>query len=266
MCPLPNALTHLTELKERQGISHLAVCLDYDGTLTPIVERPDLAVLAPDMRDAIETLSQLCTVAIVSGRDRADVERLVGLDGLIYAGSHGFDIVGPNGLAKEHERAAEFLPALDRAEALLRERLHGVAGALVERKKFAIAVHDRRVAEGELEGVRRAADEVAAEVPGLRRTGGKRIHELRPQIDWDKGRAVLWLLASLGLDRPDALPIYIGDDETDEDAFAALPAQGLGILVSEQPRPSHASFRLADIPEVEHFLEELAGWAEELRR
>jgi alpha,alpha-trehalase len=138
---LPNALSRFAEIRARLAGKRPAVFLDYDGTLTPIVDRPDLAVLSEDVRAVVRDLAELCPVAIVSGRDRADVEQLVGLDGLFYAGSHGFDIAGPGGLRKEHERAAEFLPALAHAEERLRGTVAGIDGALVERKKFAIAIH-----------------------------------------------------------------------------------------------------------------------------
>lgn len=256
---LPNALERGAEIRARLAGKRLAVFLDYDGTLTPIVARPDLAVLSDAMRAVIRALAERCTVAIVSGRDRVDVARLVGMDRLVYAGSHGFDIAGPGDLRKEHERAAEFLPSLDRAQERLRTKLAGIEGALVERKKFAIAVHYRLVAENEVERVERAAAAVAAEMTDLRRTAGKMVFELRPRIDWDKGRAVLWLLAALGLDRDDVVSLYLGDDDTDEDAFAALAGRGIGILVTEAARPTAAAYALADTEEVRRFLADLAA-------
>ncbi len=256
---LPHALDGFDEIARRLEGRRLAVFLDYDGTLTPIVERPEDAVLPDAVRATIAELAALCTVAIVSGRDRADVETMVGLDGLVYAGSHGFDIRGPGGLRQEHERAAEFLPLLDGAEALLRRRLDGVAGALVERKRFAIAVHYRRVAEAEVAAVDAAVAEALTEAgPQLRRTGGKKIYELRPSLPWDKGKAVLWLLRTLGLDGPDVVPIYLGDDETDEDAFAALrDGGGFGILVAAGPQPTAARYVLSDPDQVGALLRRL---------
>ncbi|HSP56965.1 MAG TPA: trehalose-phosphatase, partial [Halomonas sp.] len=123
---LPDALGDFERLVERLGHRRPAIFLDYDGTLTPIVDRPELAVLDGAMRATLQRLAQRCTVAIVSGRDRANVAEMVGLDNLVYAGSHGFDITGPDGLHMQHERAAEFLPALDAAEAALQTRLAGV--------------------------------------------------------------------------------------------------------------------------------------------
>lgn len=255
---LPNALDRMDEIRARLAGKRPAVFLDYDGTLTPIVARPELAILSEEMRTGVARLAARCTTAIVSGRDRADVERLVGIDGLVYAGSHGFDIAGPGGLRKEHERAAEFLPAFDRAEEALRRGIAGIEGALVERKKFAIAVHYRLVAENEVERVDRVVADVAADLPELRRTTGKKVFELRARIDWDKGKAVLWLLGALGVDGPDVVPFYFGDDDTDEDAFVALKGRGIGVFVADRPQPTAATYHLADPDEVGRFLNELA--------
>jgi trehalose-phosphatase len=203
-------------------------------------------------------------VAIISGRDRADVENLVGIKGLVYAGSHGFDIAGPGGLKREYEGAAKFVPALDEAEKRLREALKGIEGVMVERKRYAIAVHYRLVAEDQAAAVEQAFDAVLNEVGQLRRTAGKKVFEMRPQLAWDKGKAVLWLLGELGLDRPDVTPVYIGDDETDEDAFAALAGRGIGILVADAPQKTHAAYRLESPDAVGLFLRRLiAGLAKE---
>jgi alpha,alpha-trehalase len=211
------------------------------------------------MRETLVRLAARCPVAIVSGRDLRDVQRLVGLEQLYYAGSHGFDLAGPGGLHLEHPQAGAFLGDLDRAERLLRERIGAVPGALIERKRFAIAVHYRLVSARGVSAIEAALAEVNAASPGLRRTGGKKIHELRPNLPWDKGKAVHWLLGTLGLDGPDVLALYLGDDETDEDAFAALQADGLGIVVAEHARASRAHFRLHDPSEVRNFLDRLAA-------
>jgi trehalose-phosphatase len=235
----------------------LAVFLDYDGTLTPIVARPELAVLPEEMRTAVSTLAARCTVAIVSGRDRADVERLVRLPELVYAGSHGFDIASPaRGIRREY--GAEFLSALDRAEAALGEQLSTIDGSLVERKRFSVAVHYRNVADADVQRIRNAVQEVAARHSELRVGSGKKVHELQPDVDWHKGRAVLWLLESLGLDPDRAFPVYIGDDVTDEDAFAVVEKHGLGVLVADTPRPTAARMYLRDTGEVRRFLEMLS--------
>jgi len=253
----PPALEHLDEIARSAEGKRLAVFLDYDGTLTPIVARPELAILAEEMRVTVRELASLCKVAVVSGRDRADVEKLVDLDSVFYAGSHGFDIAGPGGCRMQHEEGVRCEPALRQAEQELQKRLTGIGGARVEGKKFAVAVHYRLVAEPDVPKVKRIVDEVAAAHPDLRQTGGKKIVELRPRIEWDKGKAVLWLLAALDLDAPDVLSVYLGDDLTDEDAFAALRGRGLGILVGPSRHPTRARYVVRDPAEARLFLERL---------
>jgi len=256
---LPSPLEQMEEVQNRAKDKRLAVFLDYDGTLTPIVESPEQAVLSKEMRHTIEELAGYCTVGVVSGRDLQDVRELVGIDSIYYAGSHGFDIAGPGGEQEEAEQAAEFLPVLDRAETALEGWLHSLPGALVERKKFSIAAHYRKVAEENAGEVERAVDKVLENYPDLRKSSGKKVFELQPRIDWHKGKALLWLLDELELNRADVLPFYIGDDTTDEDGFRALRDRGVTIVVEEGSRSSEAQYKLASPDEVRKFLEKLAS-------
>ncbi len=235
----------------------IAVFLDYDGTLTPIVDDPDEARLATTMRTTIEDLTSVTLVAIVSGRDLEDVRAKVGIDGIAYAGSHGLDILHPDGARQQ--LATTHLEVLDRAQQALEGELGAIAGIRIERKRFAIAVHDRQVDDP---AARSRIAEVVARLggrsPELRATGGKRIHELRPAIDWDKGRAIEALLTAL--DAEEHLPIYLGDDLTDEDGFRAVSDRGgIAVLVrgEDDDRPTAADAVLDSPDDAQRFLEEL---------
>jgi len=254
---IPSALEHVQDIAG--GNRQLAVFLDYDGTLTPIVSHPEKALLSDSTRQTLQALAMQAWVAILSGRDLDDVRQRVAIDGIVYAGSHGFDIAGPGRLRRQE--AIEFLPALDVAEEELREKLAGIADALVERKRFSIATHYRKLNENDFPKLERVVSEVAARHRELRGMEGKKVYELLPRTDWDKGKAVLWLLERLGLERAGARPIYIGDDRTDEDAFRALQQRGVGIVVSEEPRATAANYSLKDPTEVERFLRELGAAA-----
>ena len=251
-----DALDRFGEIEARLAGKRVCVFLDYDGTLTPIAARPDLAVLGDAMRATLAALAAHCTVAIVSGRDLDDVRRLVGLDGLIYAGNHGFDISGPGGLSIVHDRDNAYTDAVARAASDLIAALAATEGALVEPKRFAVAVHYRHVRDSDVAAVEEVVDRVVAAVPELRKTHGKKVFELRPRFEWDKGKAVMWLLAALGLDGEDVLPFYIGDDLTDEDAFRALAARGVTIYVGATQRTA-AQYVLAGTEEVARFLARL---------
>ena len=266
---LPSALERWDEIARRLAGRRLALFLDYDGTLSPIAPRPELAVLPEPTREAVVRLAERGPVAILSGRGRDDVAALVGLENVFYAGSHGFDISGPplaeGGPPLRHEVGEGIPERIERAAAALRHELAGIPGVLVEPKRFAVAVHYRLAADADLPRVEQGVDRVLAGLEGLRKAPGKKVFELRPDLDWDKGSALLWLLETLGMDGTGFLPLYIGDDVTDEDAFRVLasPAhpggQGIGILVAEEPRPTAATYSLRDPDEVRTFLERLVS-------
>ena len=251
---LPSATT--ADLEAELGDRPPAIFLDYDGTLSAIAPTPEGAVLTEASRDVLERLARRWTVSIVSGRDRADVVGMVRLHGLYYAGSHGFDISGPDGFSEQ--RGSEYRASLEAAADELEASLAAIDGVWVERKLAAVAVHFRQGGPDAEEAVGEAARAVAAAHPDLRLSGGKKIVELRPNVDWDKGKAVLWLLEVLGLG-DDVIPVYVGDDETDEDAFRALVDRGIGVVVGEEHRPTLARYALADPDEVREFLDRLAG-------
>ena len=251
---LPSALEHWSDISKQWENRRLAVFLDYDGTLTPIVARPELAKMSPTMRAILSDVAQVHPTVIVSGRGREDVTELVGLDNLYYAGSHGFDIAGPAGTTVRREIGPEYRPALEQAARSFEHQLSGIGGVLIEDKRFSIAVHYRQADDENISRIERAVDNVVKEQPQLTKTRGKKVFEVRPQLEWDKGKAVLWLLQALNLGSPDVMPLYIGDDITDEDAFAVLKDRGLGILVAETPRETQASLSLKDTSEVEKFL------------
>ncbi|MDE0208189.1 MAG: trehalose-phosphatase [Candidatus Tectomicrobia bacterium] len=251
---LPSALAAVTSLARRLQGTRPVLFLDYDGTLTPIVARPHLAVLSESVRGTLSELADRWPVAIVSGRDRADVQRLVGIDRLIYAGSHGFDIRGPE---LSSERGAAFLADLDSVEQTLRQALASIDGALLERKRYSLAVHVRGLAAHVADAVESGVDAALSRRTRLRKGTGKMVFELLPRVDWNKGKAVLHILETLRTAGTGGLPIYVGDDRTDEDAFMALAGRGVGILVAETPRETAAYYTLRDPDEVHRFLRRL---------
>ena len=259
---IPSALDGFADLAQRLSGRAPAIFLDYDGTLTPIVERPEMATLSDEGRSVVKTLADRLPVAVVSGRDRPDVERLVGIDGLIFAGSHGFDIMTPDGKSVDNQVGGDATPLLDRVEARLNTLLGPIDGALVERKKFTIAAHYRLVADADYPSFRQGLDTVLAEFPEIKEKTGKKVFELQPRFDWDKGKAVEFLLTALGLDDPGHMPMFFGDDVTDEDAFKVLQDRGIGVIVSDPSddgtdRTTYASFRVHDTEQILTLLQRL---------
>ncbi len=254
---LPSALDHAAAIAERLRARQAAVFLDYDGTLTPIVARPELAVMSEDMRATVRKLAAVCPTAIVSGRGLSNVMKLVQLDELYYAGNHGFEIASPDDSAILYEKGKEFLSAVKAACRRIERGISGTDGAFVENKTYSLSVHYRLAAPEQVPEIERVVDDTLEDFPNLQKRDGKMVFEIRPKMDWDKGKAVLWLLQVLHLDGPEVLPIYVGDDSTDEDAFRALKGRGLGILVSDSVRESAADYSLGDTEQTKQFLEML---------
>jgi trehalose-phosphatase len=253
---MPNALSNWNQLSAELEGRRPVLFLDYDGTLTPIVSRPEDARLSPDMKATLQRLAEVMPVVLISGRARTDLQKRAGLQGVVLAGSHGFDIAGPNVAAMEVGAAHKDI-LREAAQELHKLAMH-VPGVAVEDKTLSVAVHYRRVDKSDVQRVLSAVDEVLGRLPALERHYGKKVIELRPAVDWDKGRAVSWLLNHLDLDGTEPVPIFLGDDRTDEDAFTAVAENGIGILIASEPRPTNARYSLRNVQEVKAFLDRIA--------
>jgi alpha,alpha-trehalase len=252
-----NALDHREAIAAGLQGRLPVVFLDYDGTLTPIVARPELATLDPEMRQTITRLSRVVTTAVISGRACADVRALVGMDELYYAGNHGLEIEGPGGVVR-CRLGEDYQEDVQRFAAEIGELPAAIDGVSVENKALSLSVHYRLAAPDKAADIEAAVDRVLIRFPRLRKRAGKKVFEIRPGMDWHKGKVVIWLLQVLHAEREAA--IYIGDDETDEDAFRELHGRGLGVRVGSTVATS-ADYWLADPGEVRRFLEFLIGLA-----
>ena len=238
--------------------------LDYDGTLSPIVKRPEDAVISKEMKAVLQKCSTRFTVAAISGRDMDDLKSKINLENLIYAGSHGFRISGPEGLYMEHEKSYEILPRLNKIENNLHQDFKNVKGVQIDRKRYAIAIHFRNANENDIPFIKQKVDEMVKNSPGFKKGEGKKILEIKPDLDWHKGKALLWILEKLQLtDKSKYIPVYIGDDVTDEDAYKAIEKEGIGIQVGPVEYSTSAKFRLKNVYQVRLFLKELLNLTDE---
>ncbi|MGH3719742.1 MAG: trehalose-phosphatase [Pseudonocardiaceae bacterium] len=270
---LPHALRDSRRFTRCLAGRRPAVFLDYDGTLTPIVDRPEDAVISERMRDAVRRLAERATVCVVSGRDRSVVAEWMDVAGLVIAGSHGFDMGNDRDGPFHRDAVADVEGLLSTVTDRLRTEVEPVQGAVVEPKRFSVAVHYRLVAPRERQYVEAVVDTLLADYPDqLKVTPGKMVYEIQPKVDWNKGKAVQYLCRALHVDGEEFVPLYLGDDITDEDAFRALkepshePLQcnGIGVVVADLGDPEQAGrttaadFVLESTGEVWRFLDTLA--------
>lgn len=243
----------LAEVRTHVGdAGFLSVFLDFDGTLTPIVDDPGEAHLAPEMKAVLESLAQRedTLLAFVSGRGAEDLQQRIGIPDLVYAGNHGLEIRGrlqfvePSALAKR-----DLLKSLIH---ILNGSLRYIRGAWVEDKTLTATIHYRQARPRSERAIANIVHAALSHHSALFQLNeGKKVYEIVPRTKWHKGAAVCWINARLGM--PRAASIYIGDDRTDEDAFIHLPGE-ITIRVGESG-PTAARYHVDNPDQVRLFLE-----------
>ncbi len=243
--------TNLDEFKGQLKDKKPFLFLDYDGTLTPIVDSPDRAVLPEQMRHIIRALSELVPVAIISGRMLEDVMQKVAVEGVFYAGNHGAEIWDREKVIVSHDVEATKEIMQDFLQRV-RKMIGNISGVVIEDKGLTASIHFRNVNVKNLERVFRQFNKLADEFREVFRfTTGKKVFEVRPLSAWNKGDAVIWMLERFA---PERMPIYIGDDITDEDAFLAIEGRGISISVGYR---RNSDYYLKSQKEVEPLLVEI---------
>ena len=238
--------------------------LDFDGTLAPIVDKPDKAAMMPGLRALLQDFAQHTEVAVVSGRDLRDLEKKVQITDLSYVGTHGLQIRLKNSssvheeIALDHERrdVANLAEELCRClQGKFRVSGRNCGGVRIESKDTCVAVHYREADQGKVAEILDIVDNIVKHYSSLRKLQCKMAIDIRPNVSWDKGSAVNWLLTN-NADRmnADPFPIYIGDDETDQDAFQVVKAGGIGIYVGPPDKQGAAEYFLDSPAEVREFL------------
>jgi trehalose-phosphatase len=203
----------------------LLLLLDVDGTLAPIVERPDYAIVSPATQHVLVDLVAMpdTHVAIVSGRSARDARRLVNVKGVWVLGNHGIEVAQPNGPPAVRRDVAQYeskvAAAVDRCSSIA----DSTPGVIVEDKRWTLSVHYRLADRAVIPAVSAHVADIALQL-GLRVTVGKEVLEVRPPVDVNKGTAAIALARSLNALDPSASVFCAGDDRTDEDAFRALRA------------------------------------------
>lgn len=243
------------ELKDKIKNKYIFLFLDYDGTLASIADTPQDAVIPKETKTLLKELAKIskAKIAIISGRALGDIKDKVGLKDIVYVGNHGLEIEGSEIKCDK--------TVLGKIKKDLAERLALIKGVILEDKGFSISVHYRLADRKYIHKVKtnvRSAVIPYADRNKIKIKPGKEVIEIRPSLGWDKGKAVLWLLdrQTSAVGNKPIMPIYIGDDITDEDAFKVLKNKGIAIFVGNI-RPSYAQYYLNDSDEVKKFLQRL---------
>jgi len=247
-----------------RGASHILLLSDYDGTLTPIVSRPEETVFSPEVREKLRTLAikPFFSVGIISGRSLSEVRTLAGIEGIYYAGNHGLEIEGP-GISYINPEARTARTEMKELARQLAEKLTEIEGASIEDKALSLSVHYRLVKESEEEVVSEIFHQITSPhlLEGkIRVYQGKKVWEIRPPVDWHEGKTVETIMKKIKmvLGGEVGSVIYLGDDTADEDAFKVIHRpQGWSIFVGQENPSSNAEYYLNSTSEVEIFLSRL---------
>jgi trehalose 6-phosphate phosphatase len=251
-------------LAEGRAASHRLLLSDYDGTLTPIVGRPDDAVLSSGIRNRLIGLAKKpdFSVGVISGRGMRELKAMVGIEGIYYAGNHGLEIEGP-GLSYITPAAGTTRPLMQELAEQLASNLADVDGVIIQDKGLSVSIHYRLVVGGEdrtVTDIVHRLTTVPCNEGKIRVFSGKKVWEIRPPVDWDKGKAVETIAGEVKKLRhaERLLTVFLGDDVTDEDAFRVMRRPGgWGIYVGGGAVTSAAGYYLSSTSEVEDFLARL---------
>lgn len=256
---------HWSDIKTRiRAADHVLIASDFDGTLSPIVPHPEDAYILPECSDALTQLAELprFDVAIVSGRALEDVQERAGIPSLICCGNHGMEIVVP-GMAIEDDAAEQARLIMADLRQTLEPAVSQISGAFVEDKSISLSVHSRMTPEElepKVQEIVRDMTATAVAEGKIIVVQGKKVLDIRPAAARDKGAALRFVMDTLqGTTGTQLLPIYIGDDTTDEDAFREVNRSGgISVLVGEPERHTAAAYRLDSPADVAAFLTDLA--------
>lgn len=236
--------SRLEDIKKTLRRKFVRIFLDFDGTLAPIEKTPDKAVMPEETRGLLRQLAKMpnCKIAIVSGRALKDISKRIGLEDIVYVGNHGFEIKGPK-IDFKIPVSYRYRKTLENIKDRLVEGLSPVNGVIIEDKGFSLSVHYRLADKKDIARIKNEFHSILLfyEVHGdVKVKTGKLVLEVMPPVEWDKGKAVLWLLARrkfvLRAKKIKVLPVYVGDDATDEDAFGALKDRGMTVFVGKSKR------------------------------
>lgn len=256
-----SALTHLAKIEKRiQKAKRLALMFDFDGTISPIVPKPEDAYLPAASRRLLKRLNSQWPVCIITGRSLAVIREKVGVPNFIYGASHGLEWSFGN---QRHERPVprKVLAALARVRTFVRKLKARHPKLLLERRRFAVTFHYHLVPRAELPRLEEGLKQLFAFLYSARRLKilwDKKTIDIVPNLQWTKGHIARHILVRLDKQKGlKHLSLYIGDASTDEDAFRALK-NGITIRVGKK-KGSAAKYYFKSRKQVDEFLSWLSS-------
>jgi len=227
---------------------------DFDGTLVPIQKNPENCYISPDIKNILESIQNKIKIGIISGRDLEDIKRRVLIHGIYYSGSHGLEIEREN-IKYIHPEAKTIKPLIDRIYRRLIEEMRDFRDVFVEKKAFSFTLHYRRVLPEQRNNLKKLFFRILKDFnqEKIKILKGKMVFEVMPAVDWDKGKAVLFIINYFN---KKFFPIFIGDDKTDETVFKAIKNTGLAVRIGHS-KNTEAIYYLKNQKEIYKFLSTL---------
>lgn len=260
---MKNFINEWIKIEKKINNKHLCIFLDFDGTLVPIRRDPRDVKLSKSGRNILKGIVGLkdVSIAIISGRALKEIKKLVSVKGITYAGNHGFELEGP-GIKRTIPKALKTVRVLQEIKRELCSKTRKYKGVIVEDKGLTLSMHFRMAGKNKVDKILQLFDNITGPYIAskkIRVTRGKKVREIRPPQDWDKGKIVSLILNDKRKrSRNSIVPFYIGDDKTDEDAFRYLRKKGFTIrVIGIDKRKTNAEYFLNNTGEVKIFLKKV---------
>ncbi|WP_353683738.1 trehalose-phosphatase [Thermodesulfovibrio sp. 3907-1M] len=250
---MPEYLFHSNWL-DTANVKKIFLFFDFDGTLVPIMKNPEDCYLSYELKEVFKELKNKIKIGIISGRDLKDLKKRVSIKGVYYSGSHGLYIEGPEikYINPDAERLKDYINKIYREVKKLNDKFLGM---VVEKKEFSFALHYRQVDAKNRSTLKKLFSDIISNFNQdyIKILKGKMVFEVLPAVNWNKGSAVSFLISHF---KGEHLPVFVGDDITDETVFSEINDKGLTVKVGYSKK-TLAKYFIRNQKEVYRFIKTL---------
>ncbi len=243
--------TNWLEFIKKEKKENLFLFFDFDGTLVPISKNPKDCYLSGELKESLYKLKDKIKIGIISGRDLKDLKRRISVENIYYCGSHGLQIDGPD-IKYTNPDVYKLKPYIYEIFSKFKNLSKMYPGVFIEKKSFSFTIHYRQVDGKQRKDLKRLFLQIISnyEEKNIKVINGKMVFEVFPAVDWNKGRAVKFIIENFNRK---VLPIFIGDDLTDETVFIEIKDEGLTVKVGYSKK-TMAKYFLRNQREVYRFI------------